>query len=669
MLLTGFAVAQPVDVDITRINLDNFPEVRLHLEIRREGVDPIRLGDLSPFVQENGTAQGAVSILCPDDDALRLSVAVLLDRSGSMARTPQNQPDRDSTKMRRAKEAISGFLDFLTPRDEGAVFSFTTASFPPYSHIFRIEHDFSLDIESLKGSLVPLTAVGGTRIWQAVIDAVRLLRQRSGRKILILVTDGRNTLGNEFREQAVRDAVNAEIPVYSIGIGGDVDVNELSELAALTGGRFFDSPDSDGLEEIFKAIADEVITDECVLKYISTNPCPEGSKRLIDVQLSGGGAMIDVDTFYYAPDRREVTTLVAELPAEIVSRSMLRVPLVAERDYSLSSPLSYSIRMDYDPALLRWLGYTTEGTVSEGLNVIVRETAPGQLAIDLAAGQPLRANGPLLELDFEVYAQQDVARAAFGITQAFMNETCPLRVLLQPDAMLIQPCEERYTIGGTSLIAPVEGGSVSVPLYLEPLPAPGDRVLFSARLFFDSDKLKYDGINPDAGFLDGNALVLTDQDGVLDITIDGVARYPRDAMLVLRFIPVDGRQVVSTELRFGNHQFASPCRVVSDALPIRLMIDGICEPLLRRVAVSALSSYPNPVSESGAFTFTLPDDSYSRLRLVDAFGRDVHALLDAWLPAGEHHLEFDVSSLPPGEYYGVLESATGNRVRKIVILR
>ncbi len=661
---------QTLDIDITQVHIDQFPTVRLHLQVRRQGAVPVKLSELSSFVSENGVPQTIESLACPDDGSIRLSIAVLLDRSRSMARYPDrpNDVDPDSTKLRDAKKAIRIFLGLLTPRDEAAIFSFSTDLSPFNIHDFRVDQNFTTDIDSLQGALVPIGTLGGTRIWQAVIDAVRLLQVRSGRKALILVTDGKNSLGNNYRTQAVNDAVNAGIPVYSIGIGADVDVAELTALSSSTGGRFFNSPNSDGLEKVFEAIADELITDECVLKYQSSYPCSDGSRRIVDVQVNGNALLAEDDTSYVLPDRRETITLTPDLPVSAPSRNTLRVPILPDMILSTVTPVTYSMKVTYDNTLMRWTRIDTDGSISQGLPVTVSEAIPGILSIDMPGGVPALSAGALFVLEFDLLPRADERRSVIGITDASFTSVCPNLVAMQSDELTILPCEESYSIGGDSTLVVAGGEVFGIPLRIDPLPAQGDRMTYHGTLRYDSSLLRYEGITLAGGILDGSALV-RGGNGTIDLTIDGIVKNTNPIFATLRFTGIADKKPRYGGVSFETKDFTAFCKITSDWSPTTVLVDGICEPLVRRKVTGQISNHPNPAAGSTTITFKVPVDGNTRLRLLDSYGREVRMLLQAWMPVGEYSHNFDVADLPAGEYLGVLETGQGSLTRKIIIVR
>lgn len=106
-----------------------------------------------------------------------------------------------------------------------------------------------------------------TAIGDAIGLAVKRFKQmESEQRILILLTDGRNTAGVLKPLQAVELAKSEGLKIYTIGVGGgsqggvlgsffaqgsDLDEKTLTAIAEQTGGRFFRAYDLDELAEIY----------------------------------------------------------------------------------------------------------------------------------------------------------------------------------------------------------------------------------------------------------------------------------------------------------------------------------------------------------------------------------------------------------------------------------
>lgn len=119
-----------------------------------------------------------------------------------------------------------------------------------------------------------------TAIGDAIGLAIKRLRARPGdRHVLVLLTDGANTAGNVLPAAAAKLAAENNITIYTIGIGADelvipgpfggsfgarrvnpsrdLDEDALTDIASVTGGRYFRARNPEELAGIY-ALLDEL---------------------------------------------------------------------------------------------------------------------------------------------------------------------------------------------------------------------------------------------------------------------------------------------------------------------------------------------------------------------------------------------------------------------------
>ena len=663
------AQGNSINIAINAIDLSQFPSVLLRLNISKPLNNTLDVDASNARLSENGVLQQVDFLDCPKDSSIRLSLAILLDRSGSMTRDRFNRYDSDSTKIRAAKSAIASFLDLLGSRDEAAIFSFTTGTIIPIQ-VFRIEHDFSTDVASLKRSLVPVSAEGGTRLWESIIDAVELLRVRPGRKALILVTDGRNQFGGGFRSRAIQDAVDEGIPVYPIGLGDDIDIGELSSLAAATGGRFYPAPDAADLQAIFNQLGSELITDDCVLRYTSSNPCLDGSRRDIELTMSGAGFFGEADTSYIVERKLNPVTLFVEQGMDVISGDTMVVPVSVLEQFSTLQPVSYIATVTYDPSLMRFLGVLTDGTMSDGRQVQVFEDTPGTLRIQLMTFLPSLPTGHLFELRFKTFPRTDDAAAAVDIADASIIGLCPFELTAQDAEVAIRACEEEFTLGAGEILVSGDRDELPVPLVISPSLPAGKRLDLRWTLDISDPALEYIGMDTE-GLIAENASILVRRDmDRLEFSFTSDASAGGDTLLMLLFRTYADAQSYRLPLDISILDMATGCRLSHDVNPPIVMVDGICQPILRRKTQEPqLLNFPNPARGKTTLSFSPTSDGPVELLLLDGGGRSVRTLLHAFLEAGEYEQQVDLSSLPAGEYLAVLRLQKHTVVRRVLVLK
>ena len=76
------------------------------------------------------------------------------------------------------------------------------------------------------------------------------------------------------------------------------------------------------------------------------------------------------------------------------------------------------------------------------------------------------------------------------------------------------------------------------------------------------------------------------------------------------------------------------------------LINGVKEQKLFKYSV-----YPNPLSTKTIFSFTLPQEQFTTLKIYNFLGNEIATIVNGKLPAGDQRIEFDASHLPSGMYY------------------
>jgi VWFA-related protein len=177
-----------------------------------------------------------------------LSYAIVLDSSGSMA----------GEKIKRAKESALRFISLMEPGDQASLFVFsdTVTALEPLTG----------DQDALRKAVLAIQPDGNTALYDAIARGVESVQNVSGRKAVIVLTDGIANRGAFDINQAIASAVKNYVSVYMIGLGKDVRTPRLERVARESGGSYFFTPSGDGLAEIYDGISNR-IRNEYVMTY------------------------------------------------------------------------------------------------------------------------------------------------------------------------------------------------------------------------------------------------------------------------------------------------------------------------------------------------------------------------------------------------------------------
>jgi Ca-activated chloride channel family protein len=284
--------------------------VDLYLIVRnRQGgyVTDLERGDFRVF--ENGELQ-SIERFSTTHKPLR--IALVLDTSLTMSR---------ERKLEKAKDAALQFLDVLQPGDEAMVVTF--------SDRVHLSQEFTANRGALAATIREAEALGGTALYDAIWRTARRLRDFEGRKVLVLLSDGRDEAANGLEpgslhtlDEAVEEALRNDVMVFTIGLGRNLDreyamrwgalagganVNVdlsleqiLRQLAEETGGRALIASSAGKLRRAFTQFATD-LRHQYSIAYHSTDPRRNGKWRKLRVTVPDDDLEVVSRKGYYAP--------------------------------------------------------------------------------------------------------------------------------------------------------------------------------------------------------------------------------------------------------------------------------------------------------------------------------------------------------------------------------
>jgi Mg-chelatase subunit ChlD len=190
-------------------------------------------------------------------------VALVVDTSGSMSFGVQGDPP--PRRMDVAKDAAKRFVSLMASGDRVALVKFSASA--------NTVQTLTDDRDALNREIERLAPETATNIGGALSEAVRAVGSRPGKRAVILLTDGDDTVdplnaptpvgpdvwlndttGRSTRLQGLRLAQENELVVYTVGLGSDlsaVGLADLQTIAAATGGTFFQATTAEGLLTAF----------------------------------------------------------------------------------------------------------------------------------------------------------------------------------------------------------------------------------------------------------------------------------------------------------------------------------------------------------------------------------------------------------------------------------
>jgi VWFA-related protein len=281
LVLMPSAVLAGAVLTLNQVNIERFPEIRIYLTAADERGTPLKGLTVSNFsVQEDGTTVLMTGVVPLEQGEEPLSVVLAIDRSGSM----RGKPIQD------ARRAAQDFVGEMRGIDRVGIVSFD-------DHVTVISR-LSSDKGPLLKAIERITVGRDTALNDAIMKALGLLSPFTGRRAVVVLTDGKENRSTATRKQAIDEAVEIGVPVITVGLGEEVDATGLEAIAGRTGGCAFFAQESGELSDLYRAIARQLINQYRVTLQ-SKKSLDSGWHRL-RVELKTAKGKAEVERLYLA---------------------------------------------------------------------------------------------------------------------------------------------------------------------------------------------------------------------------------------------------------------------------------------------------------------------------------------------------------------------------------
>jgi Ca-activated chloride channel family protein len=219
-------------------------------------------------------------------ESVETDLVLLVDNSQSMSR-----------RIDYVRTATERLTSSLRPKDRAIVAPFN-------QHLGTITGP-SNDVSTLRQAISAMKASGGTALLDALVEGTRLLSGSTGRRAIVLITDGYDENSTATADEVTRAVQESGATVYALAIGGVAGISlkgetTLRSIAEQSGGRvFFPARDAE-----LVAAAETIATDthnRFLITYTPTNQKKDGQWRSIAVAVPEG-LRARSRAGYFAPD-------------------------------------------------------------------------------------------------------------------------------------------------------------------------------------------------------------------------------------------------------------------------------------------------------------------------------------------------------------------------------
>jgi len=281
--------------DVVRISSNLVPIPASVIDRRGNAVMNLKLED---FELEVDGQPRTLSELSRSETSVRL--AMLFDNSGSL----------DAAREFEKQAAIRFFRKVMRSKDEAAIYSIETDSYlaqPLTSDVVRLEHTIAMFGKP----------EGGTSLFDAIVTASGYLRPYSGRRVLVIVSDGIETTSRNTEFDLVVQRVLADdcqVYVVQTGLYDGANLRALAaerrmeQLTSQSGGAVYLPKTTDQLDVAFDQIAAD-LAHQYVLSYYPNADTRDGRLHLLDLRIkTRNDVRVRSRRGYYSPKPKPATS-------------------------------------------------------------------------------------------------------------------------------------------------------------------------------------------------------------------------------------------------------------------------------------------------------------------------------------------------------------------------
>ncbi|MDQ2938358.1 MAG: VWA domain-containing protein [Acidobacteriota bacterium] len=273
--------------DTIRVSSNLVPIPASVVDLKGFAITGLRLEDFELLV--DGQAK-AISDMTRAETSVRL--AMLFDNSGSL----------DNAREFEKQAAMHFFRKVMRPKDEAAIYSIESESY--------LAQPLTRDISRLERTIENFgKPEGSTSLFDAIINAAAYLRPYSGRRVIVIVSDGVETTSRNDFETTIRQVLADDCQIFIVQTGLYDGANlralaaerRMEQLSGQTGGAVYIPKTTQELDTAFQQIAAD-LAQQYVLSYYPGDERRDGRFHIIDLRIrSRKDVRVRARKGYYSP--------------------------------------------------------------------------------------------------------------------------------------------------------------------------------------------------------------------------------------------------------------------------------------------------------------------------------------------------------------------------------
>jgi VWFA-related protein len=273
-------------VHITQVDNSQFPNVTVYVSVTNAAGEPVGVDPATIQIHENGQLMEPVNVqgggAVTGGEAIPVTTMLVIDISGSMEK---------NNKIGAAKDAAKAYVQGMRPGDQAGLITYDTK-------VYTVQ-PLTPDISTLVGAIDALKTGSDTAMYNALIEAEKALEGVSGRKAVIVLTDGMDNQSSATLDDVIAGIGASGLTISAIGFGdatltGQEGLDEagLKALAEGAGGQYAFVTDAQTLSTLYRQYG-QTLQSEYAITYVSPSPLRDGVNRNLTVSLAEIGVAME----------------------------------------------------------------------------------------------------------------------------------------------------------------------------------------------------------------------------------------------------------------------------------------------------------------------------------------------------------------------------------------
>lgn len=276
---TAASAQGDTQIRITQVDNSKFPNVTVYISVTNSAGEPVGIDPATIQIFENGQLMQPIDIQGGGDAVggknIPVTTMLVIDISGSMDK---------GNKIGAARDAAKAYISGMRAEDQAGVITFDT-------QVYRVQ-DVTSDKAVLTAAIDGLKTGSDTAMYNAILEATKALENISGRKAILVLSDGLDNQSSATEEDIVSNVGPSGLTVSAIGFGepgasGQAGIDEagLKSLTGRTGGQYAYVTDAATLTNIYQQTG-QGFQSEYAVTYVSLSTLRDGINRNLTVSLS-----------------------------------------------------------------------------------------------------------------------------------------------------------------------------------------------------------------------------------------------------------------------------------------------------------------------------------------------------------------------------------------------